>query len=97
MILIRYEEDKITIKGHANYSDSEDIVCAAVSSIMYTSVNAILRFNETAIKYNDNGTVVEISDISKDDTTQTLIINMMALFQELSSKYPKNIQIESEE
>ena len=64
---------------------------------MYTSVNAILRFNETSIKYNDNGTVVEISDISKDDTTQTLIINMMALFNELSSKYPKNIKIESEE
>lgn len=97
MILIRYEENKITIKGHANYSDSEDIVCAAVSSIMYTTVNAILRFNETAIKYNDNGSVVEISDIKKDDTTQTLIINMMALFQELSSKYPKNIKIESEE
>ena len=53
MILIRYEENKITIKGHANYSDSLDIVCASCSSIMYTTVNAILRFNEKAIKKGD--------------------------------------------
>ena len=86
MILIRYEEDKITIKGHANYSDSEDIVCAAVSSIMYTSVNAILRFNETAIKYNDSGNVVTIDINSNDEVTDTLITNMIALYLELASK-----------
>ena len=97
MILIRYEENKITIKGHANYSDSLDIVCASCSSIMYTTVNAILRFNEKAINYNDDGNLVTIDIISKDNITETLIINMLSLFTELSSKYPKNIKIESEE
>ena len=37
--------DTITISGHANYSDSNDIVCASVSSIMYTTVNAIMKLN----------------------------------------------------
>ena len=47
MIKILKEMDKIIISGHANYSDSNDIVCASVSSIMYTTVNAILNINET--------------------------------------------------
>lgn len=97
MILISKEADKIIIKGHANYSDSNDIVCASVSSIMYTTVNAILRFNKNAIKFSDTLDKVTIDIISKDEITEVLIINMMSLFMELASDYPKNIKIESEE
>ena len=97
MIHIKKEAKRITLKGHANYSDGEDIVCAAASSIMYTTVNAILRFNETAINYNDSGSVVTIEINSFDEVTDTLITNMIALYLELASKYPKNIKIESEE
>ena len=36
--------DKIEIKGHANYSlHGSDIVCASVSSIAITTVNAIIN------------------------------------------------------
>ena len=45
MITIKRKDDLITIEGHANYSEGNDIVCASVSSIMYTTVNACLRFN----------------------------------------------------
>ena len=97
MILISKEADKIIIKGHANYSDSNDIVCASVSSIMYTTVNAILRFNKNAIKFSDTKDKVTITVLSDDETTEVLLINMMSLFMELASDYPKNIKIESEE
>lgn len=97
MILISKEADKIIIKGHANYSDSNDIVCASVSSIMYTTVNAILRFNKNAIKFSDTKDKVTITILSNDDITEVLLINMMSLFMELASDYPKNIKIESEE
>lgn len=97
MILISKEADKIIIKGHADYSDSNDIVCASVSSIMYTTVNAILRFNKNAIKFSDTLDKVTIDINSKDEITEVLIINMMSLFMELASDYPKNIKIESEE
>lgn len=97
MILISKEADKIIIKGHANYSDSNDIVCASVSSIMYTTVNAILRFNKNAIKFNDTKDKVTITVLSDDEITEVLLINMMSLFMELASDYPKNIKIESEE
>ena len=86
MIKIVKEKEIITIEGHANYSDTNDIVCASVSSIMYTTVNAIMNFNENAIectiKINNN-----------DDITIKLIDNMMLMFESLVNKYPSNIEI----
>lgn len=97
MIIIKREDNKITISGHADYSNANDIVCASVSSIMYTTVNACLRINNKSIDYKDIGKQVVIENINKDEITNELILNMMSLFQDLSSKYPKNIRIESEE
>lgn len=97
MINIKKKKNVITISGHANYSDKEDIVCASVSSIMYTSVNALLRFDEKSIVYMDDGNTVTIKVNKDDDITNTLIINMLSLFNELALKYKKNINFEMEE
>lgn len=97
MITVKKEVNKVTIKGHANYKNTDDIVCASVSSIMYTTVNAIFRFDSNAISYNDLGDRVEISILKNNNETKVLIINMMSLLMELASDYPKNIKIESEE
>lgn len=97
MIKVRKEANKITIKGHADYNDGPDIVCASVSSIMITTVNAILRFGDDLIEYKDDGNTVTIEILNNTDIVKSLIINMMSLLMELASKYPKNIKIESEE
>ena len=93
MIKILKEMDKITIKGHANYSDSNDIVCASVSSIMYTTVNAILNIDDKAITFEDDGNKVIIKLLSHDDITNKLIDNMMLMFNELKEQYPSNVEI----
>ena len=97
MITIKHEANKISIKGHANYRDTNDIVCASVSSIMYTTVNALLRFDKNSIIYKDSKGVVTIEIIKNSHENDVLITNMIALFTELASNYPKNIKIESEE
>lgn len=97
MINIKKKKNVITISGHANYRDKDDIVCASVSSIMYTSVNALLRFDEKSIEYMDDGNTVTIKVNKDDDKTNTLIINMLSLFNELALKYKKNINFEMEE
>ncbi len=97
MIKITCEAKKITIKGHANYSEKDDIVCASVSSIMYTTVNALMRFDEKSIKYTDEHDVVTIEILTDSNENKVLITNMMSLFKELASNYPRNIKIESEE
>ena len=93
MIKVLKEMDKITISGHANYADSNDIVCASVSSIMYTTVNAILNINDQAITFEDDNNKCTITIKSHDDITDKLIDNMMLLLTELKDKYPSNIEI----
>ena len=56
-INLKYNNDlieSIFITGHAGYDIyGKDIVCASVSSIVITSVNAIVRLNSDSISYND--------------------------------------------
>ena len=97
MILVRVSDNQINISGHANYSDGNDIVCASVSSIMYTTVNAIMSFNKDAIIYEDDNSVVSIKIKEKDEITNKLIENMLNLFESLVNDYPKNIKIIEED
>ena len=76
------------------YEDfGKDIVCSSVSSIIITTVNAILSINENAISYEyiEDGLNLEIK--SHDNVTLKLIDNMLELLTKLSKNYPKNIRI----
>lgn len=89
---------KINISGHSNYDDyGKDIVCASISSILVTTVNAILEINETAIKYQDNGRIVTIDILKNNDIVNKLLNNMLNLFEELSRDYKDCIKINKEE
>lgn len=88
--------DKIIIKGHAMYDDfGKDIVCAAVSSTVITSVNACLSIDKKSLIYNDKEGL-EIEIIKKDDITIKIIKSMISNLQQLVEAYPKNIQIKEE-
>ena len=101
MIKVNLEKEnndfkKITIKGHAKYDDfGKDIVCAAVSSCVITSINACLSINENSLSY-DNNDGLEI-ELNKDDNITNIIIeNMISNLKELEKAYPKNLRIEEE-
>ena len=93
MIKISIKEKQIIIKGHANYDElGKDIVCASVSSMVITTVNAILKIDNEAIKYSDNkGVTIDI--IKDDEIVNKLINNLIDLLEELSKQYPKYIEI----
>ena len=71
--------EKITMTGHAMYDEyGKDIVCAAASSIVITTVNAILKINEKAIQYkNDDDLIITVNSF---DTVTTSLINNMIDF-----------------
>ena len=97
MIKVKVKPDDITISGHADYDEyGKDIVCASVSSIVTTSVNAILSFDKNVIKYTVKEGLISIKILIHDDTTDTLLNNMVNMLEELTSDYPKNIKIERE-
>ena len=88
---------QISLNGHSEYEVSgKDIVCARVSSILITSVNAILRYQKDAIQVEqkDTDTIhVTVTVLKHDSMIDLLLENLVALLTELASDYPKNIRI----
>ena len=95
MIKVDLTKDRlITISGHSGYEErGKDIVCASVSSIVTTSINAIIELNSNAIEYQDLNDKLIIKVISEDDNTSKLINNMIFMLSSLEKDYPKNIKI----
>lgn len=93
MIKVLIKDKSITISGHANYDDyGKDIVCAAVSSTVITTVNGILSIDSNAIEVIENGKV-EIKILKDNETVNKLINNMINLLTELQKDYKDNIDI----
>ena len=98
MIRATVKKDSLIIKGHANFDDyGKDIVCAAVSSIVTTSVNDMHIVNPNAFEYNDDGNTITIEIVGQDDLINKLFNNLVELLVNLSEDYPKNIKVERED
>ena len=94
MIKINISKDEITIKGHSGYSEvGSDIVCASVSSICITTVNALLSIDEDCVKYIEEDGYLNIKINKHSEVIDKLINNMINLFKELESQYKKYIEI----
>ena len=84
----------VSIKGHAFYDTyGKDIVCAAVSSIVTTTINDILALTEDKIKYDTQDGNVLITVVSDNEVVEKLLNVMVNMLKELASDYPKNIKI----
>ena len=97
MIKVLLSKNHIDINGHAMFDEyGKDIVCAAASAIVTTSINGILRIDEKAISYKVLKDELSI-DILKDDyVTSMLILNMISLLKDLEKQYSKNIKVNEE-
>ena len=94
MIKVEIKNNLITIKGHAGYDDKgKDIVCASVSSIVITTINAIVEINPEAIDYSDLDNEIIIRKIKEDDIVNKLLNNMILLLESLEKDYKEYIKI----
>lgn len=94
MIKISIDKDEITIKGHSGYSEEGfDIVCASVSSICITTVNALISIDEDCIDYKDSDGYLNIKIKKHSEVIDKLIDNMINLLKELEKQYKKYIEI----
>ena len=83
--------------GHAGYADyGKDIVCASFSTMIITTINAILTFDQSAISYTDTNDL-KIINIKKDNITNNLLNNLVNMIYELRDNYNKNINIKEED
>ena len=89
--------DKIELIGHALFDDyGKDIVCAGVSSVVTTTVNAILTFDENYIEYQNikDKFIIEVN--SHNEIVDNLIKNMIDMLEDIEEDYPNNIKIRKE-
>ena len=98
MIKVNISKEKIVITGHAVYEEyGKDIVCASASSIVITSLNAILSIDSKALEVTEEKGYIKATLKSKDENILKVFNNMINMLKELSSNYPKNITVRNEE
>ena len=98
MIKVHVNKSKIIITGHANYDlYGKDIVCASVSSIVITSINACLRIEAKSLAYVEEKDKLTIDIISDNNNILLIIENMIQMLEELALTYKKNIKVIKED
>ena len=86
--------ERLSIKGHADYDTlGKDIVCAAVSSIVTTTINNIIALEENTIKYDTKEGNVCITVLRNSDVTNKLLNVLINMLKELATDYSQNIKI----
>ncbi|MDO9628717.1 MAG: ribosomal-processing cysteine protease Prp [Acholeplasmataceae bacterium] len=89
---------QFNVFGHANYAKKgEDIVCAAVSSAVLVTANAIrhLGLSQTidlTVKDGD----FKLTVLAEDDTVYKLLENLEYTIVDLEKQYPKYIKNQKE-
>ena len=94
MIKVTIENNKISVKGHANYEDyGKDIVCASVSTLVISTINNIIDIDKDSIKYEELENEIKIERKNNNEIVEKLINNMVLMLESLEKDYPKNIKI----
>lgn len=82
------------ISGHAGYDvHGKDIVCAAVSSIVITSLNMALKLDDKSVEVIDKEGLINARVLKQNDTVNVVFENMVEMLKELEKDYEKNIKI----
>lgn len=93
MIKVNVSYDKIEFIGHAMYDDyGKDIVCAAVSSTVITTINGILSIDDSSLEIKEGEKLI-IKVLKHNEVIDKLINNMVNLLFELQEDYKDNIYI----
>lgn len=81
------------ITGHADFDIyGKDIVCAAVSSIVITSVNLAIDIDDESVLYEQKEGLISVTIKKENDIINKVFNNMINMLKELEKDYSKNIK-----
>lgn len=102
MIKVKFSIDNknlktIEVNGHAYFDiKGNDIVCSAVSSVLYSCLNSFKCLNKNDVELKDGH--CKISNLEKLDEHDLTVVEVFKKGIELiSNEYPKNVKIIIEE
>ena len=94
MIVITKYDNRITIKGHANYAPlGQDIVCASVSTLVQVLIKCIEDMTEDKIEYSIRPGMVDIKFGNLSEKAQLLVSSFFIGAQMIAEQYPYNVKI----
>lgn len=94
MIVVSRSEQAITINGHAGYAPhGQDVVCAAVSTLVQNMVISITELTKDEIQYDMQPGMVEIRYKTLSAEAQLLVKSFFIGIRMISNEYPSNVQI----
>ena len=95
-IKIDYDENyvsKFKISGHSGYDiKGNDIVCAAVSSLVISSINLALRLNEKSVDVKQEDGLIDANILVHDKVINEVFLNMINMLEELQNDYKNNLK-----
>ena len=94
MIVITKYDNRITVKGHANYAPpGQDIVCASVSTLVQVLIKCIEDITEDKIEYSIQPGMVDIKFGNLSEKAQLLVSSFFIGAQMIADQYPNNVKI----
>lgn len=89
---------KFIIDGHADYSENEDIVCSAISSVSYSTLNGIEKVLHIPFGYEKKEGYLYFvlpDDLKKElrEQANILLNSMYLFFRDLEEQYSENVNI----
>lgn len=92
----RYK-DRITIKGHSGYAPiGQDIVCAAVSTLVQTLIQSVENLTADKITYDMRPGTVDIKFWCLSDPSKVLIDAFFIGIKGIAEAHPDNVKFISE-
>lgn len=94
MIELHRQKDGFKLIGHANYAPiGQDIVCAGVSTLVQTLIQAIEEMTEDKIEYSMQSGLVEIKHGILSERAQVLFESFFVGMKLIAGTYPTCVRI----
>lgn len=85
---------KISVEGHAGYDDSgKDIVCAAVSSLVFNTINSLKKFTEEEFEYLIEEDGIQIQRLGQNKDAGLLLASLELGLQSIYKEYSEYLEI----
>lgn len=94
MIAVEVRKDRITVCGHAQYEASgKDIVCAGVTALVTTLIDAITALTEDKIQYEimPGWADIHFRDLSED--SKLLVDSFFLGVCNIANEFPDHVRI----
>lgn len=94
MIEIIVEKDRITIQGHAGYAEAgKDIVCAGMTALTQTFINAIEGLTNDVIQYDISPGRADINFKDLSEAGRLLVDSFFLGICSIAEEFPENVKI----